>query len=134
MVIITAWAWIHRSNQHKAAWVFNGKFSSGNCDHTIFKRLTHHLQNSTLKFGQFIEKQHSVMRQRNLSRLRELTTTDKSHIRNSMMRTTKRPLSHQGSIFTDFTGYRMDFSRFQRFFKGERRQNSRNAFSKHGLP
>ena len=38
-------------------------------DLTILQWLTHHLQNTSLKFGKFIQKQHTVMSQRDLTGL-----------------------------------------------------------------
>ena len=67
VTIITARAWVHGSDQHKAGRVGEGGGCPRDCHPLLFQGLAHDLQNILLEFGQFIQKKNPIMRETNLS-------------------------------------------------------------------
>ena len=133
MVVITARARIHRSDQHKAGRIIDRETGTRNRDLAILQRLTHHFEHTSVELRQLIEKQYPIMSQTDLSRLRISSPAYHRHIRNGMMRRTERTLYHQGSLHPYLSCYRMDLRCLQRFMQGERRKNSRQPFCQHRL-
>ena len=70
MIKIAARTGVHGGHQHKARWILNTEFTARNSYVAIFQRLTHNFQHRALEFRQFIQKQNTVVRQRNFTRLR----------------------------------------------------------------
>ena len=133
MVVITARARIHRSDQHKAGGIIDRETGTRNRDLAILQRLTHHFEHTPVELRQLIEKQYPIMSQADLSRLRISSPAYHRHIRNGMMRRAERTLYHQGSLHPYLSCYRMDLRCLQRFMQGERRKNSRQPFCQHRL-
>ena len=102
---------------------------------SILQWLAHYFERWTLIFRQFIEEEHAIMRQRDLSRMRIRTTSDECRIGDRVVRRTERTLHDQWAtgtfLFVCQTYNRMDLSRFQCFFKCQRRQYCRNTLGNH---
>ena len=131
MIVVAARTGIHGRHQHKTCRIFDGKFSTRDTDFAVFERLAHHLQHLTLKFGQLVEKQHAVVRQRNFARLRISATAHQRHIGYGVMRIAERALRHERRFAVDFAGHGVYFGRFERFVQRQRRQDGRYAFGHH---
>lgn len=53
MVVITTGTRIHRGNQHKAGRIIDRETGTRNSNLSVFQRLSHHLQNTSVEFRQF---------------------------------------------------------------------------------
>lgn len=56
-------------HQHEAGGIGQGRRRAADGDLTVLQRLAQHFQHVFLKFEQFVEKQHAVVRQGDFSRL-----------------------------------------------------------------
>src|SRR5574344_1415834 len=131
MVVIATRARIHGSHQHEAGRITNRHFRTGNGDGTVFQRLAENLQHLPTEFRQLIEKQHSIVRQRNLARLGVGASANQRHIRNGMVRRTERALRHQRRFPSYQSRHRMYFGGFKRLTQRQRRQYGRYSFCQH---
>src|SRR5262245_13249091 len=91
----SARARVHRCNEHEPGREGHGSSGARDRDASLFKRLTQHLEGASIEFRHLVEKQHTVVRQRDLTRPRNSPTTNKRHIRDGVMRRTKRPLTEK---------------------------------------
>ena len=85
---------------------------AGNDDFAAFQRLAQTIKHLRLKFGQFIQKQHAVMRQRGFPRSRMQAAPDQSGHGGGMMGRAKRTVRGQRAIGQQ-TCHRMDHRDFQ---------------------
>ena len=83
-------------------------------------RLAQDFEHPAIPFGQFIEKEHAVMRQRDLAGTRVAATPDQRNARRGMVWRAIRPRSPFG--FAERSGERSDRRRLQRVGFLERRQ------------
>jgi hypothetical protein len=90
---VTAPTWIHGCNKLKISWVSNMRFSTDNLYLTGFNRLAQGIEGLTREFGQFIKKQDTIMRERNLTRLGLTPTPNERRHTRRMMRCTKWPVA-----------------------------------------
>ena len=70
MIIIATRTGVHASNKHKGTGIRDAVFSTRDIDNPILQWLAKDFQCTSLKFGQFIAKKHSVMSQTYLAGLR----------------------------------------------------------------
>ena len=61
VVIVAAWAGIHRRHEHKSCGIVDGIFSARDRDVTVFERLAHHFEHLSAEFGEFIEEENTVV-------------------------------------------------------------------------
>jgi hypothetical protein len=80
MVVVAAWTWVHGSNEHERAGIRYGIFRARDIYDAILKRLPQDFEHGTLKFRQFIAKEHSIMGQTDLPWLRICTASDECHL------------------------------------------------------
>lgn len=104
VAVIPARTGIHRSHEHKRAWIFHRIFCPAYCYMPVFKRLPHDFKHRTVELRQLVAEQHTVMGKRNFSRLGIVPATDKSNLRYGMMRSAKRPLGNQGRVTAELAG------------------------------
>src|SRR5829696_4531949 len=98
---------------------------------TIFQGLTQSLQRGPAKLGQLVEKQHPVMRERNLARPRIAAASGEPRGGNGMVRRPERPLRHKRPVA--LAASTVHLGHFYALLHGERRQNSGHPPRKHGL-
>ena len=81
-----------------------------------FERLTQGVEHVRLKLGKLIEKQHTVVRERNLSGPWPRPTADQRRHARGMMRRAKWPIDRELTA-DKFTGERMHHRNFENFFR-----------------
>ena len=86
VIIIPTGAGVHAGNEHKIGRKLYRPLRPRNAHHPVFQRLPHHLQSRPFELRQLIEKQNSVVRQRDFARLRKTPSAHQSRIRNSVVR------------------------------------------------
>ncbi len=131
-LIVTRRAWVHGGNQLKARRIGYLRAGAGNGYFAGLDRLPQRIQHAPVKFRQLIQKQHAVMRQRNLSRPGQRPTADKRIKRRAMMRRAKRALA-PGFLQPDFINQAGDSGALQGFCVAERGHNAGQPRSQHGL-
>gem|GEM_PF-3545747 len=67
---------VHRENEHKSGKVGERGGGPGDRYSFLFQWLTHHLQDTLLKFRQFIEKENAVMGEGDFARFRDLPSSE----------------------------------------------------------
>ena len=50
-------------NYYETGGIFHSKFSSGDCNDPVFKRLAKHFKNGSFELGKFVKKKNSVVGQ-----------------------------------------------------------------------
>src|ERR1035441_4426404 len=99
----------------------------------VFEWLAHHLEYVARKFRQLVEKQQSVMRERNFAWPWNDSTADEAGIGDGVMRGSEWPLRHQPCCGIENSGDGMNLGCLESFFKSERSENRRQALGEHGL-
>jgi hypothetical protein len=74
------------------------------------------------EFGEFIQEEHAVVRQRHLPRRRHLVAADQPDIGNGIRRCPKGPHRHQGGAAFGAAGVAVDVGGVKGFGQGDRRQ------------
>ena len=133
MVVIATRARIHGCDKHESGRIVHMVLGSRNRDMPIFQWLTHHLQHLSAEFRKLIEKQHTVMSQRDLTRHRIAAATYERYRRYRVMRRTKRSLRHQLGSALKPPCHRMDLRRLKSLMQSQRRQNRREPLGHHRL-
>ena len=129
----SARAWIHRCRQHESRRKCQRHGRACNAYSAVLQRLTHHFQHIAWKFRQLVQKQYAVVRERNLARSRDHSTTNQASIGNRMVWRSERPHPDQAGSRIKYTRHTVDFCSLEGFFECERRQNGRHSFGQHGL-
>ena len=62
-------------------------------DHARFQRLAQHLEHAAVPFGELVQEQHAVMRERNFARARVAAAADQCHCARGVMRRAERTLT-----------------------------------------
>jgi hypothetical protein len=101
---------------------------------TVFQRLPQGLQCIFSELRQFIQKQHTIMSEADLSRLRSLPTANHTGIRNGVMGRPEGTRSDKDLFPVQQSGDRINFRNFPRFLKGQRRKNGGKSLRQHGFP
>ncbi len=66
---MAAAAGVHRRDQHEAGGVGDAVIGAGDRDLAVLERLPQRVQHARIELRQFVEEQHALMGQRNLTRL-----------------------------------------------------------------
>ena len=133
VVVIPAGTGIHGRYEGEIGRIFHAVSRPRNHDLLILQRLPQHFEHAASEFGQLVEEQHSVVRQRHLARLGRLSAADQRHLRSHVMRRTERTLREQSPLCAQFSRHGVYLGRFQRLLDAERRQNRRHAPRQHRL-
>ena len=86
-----------------------------------------------VKFRQFVQKQHAIVRQADFSGPGYRPAADQTGIRNCMVRSPERTRRNQSCLVRKQAGNRVDLGGFNRLVETHRRQNSRKPARQHGL-
>ena len=96
---IAAATWIHRRDQHEAGRVGDAMIGARHRDLAVLQRLAQGIQHARIEFGQLVEEQHALMRQRDLAGLgADAAAGERSHA-GGMMRRAERPPRRQRAAF-----------------------------------
>ena len=95
----------------------HGAGGAGNGYTAFFERLAHGFQDAAPELGQFIEKEHAMMRQRNFAGRRVDVAAEQPGIAGGMMRSAERPAGHQGLSWREQADDAMDLRSLQRLFQ-----------------
>ena len=133
MVVIPARTGVHRRHERKVRRVFHAVFGPRHGYFLLFQRLSQHLQHAAPELGQFVEKQHPVVRQRHLARPRRLPAADQRHLRDGVVRSPVRPARHQPAGNPGLPGHGVYLGRLQRLPGRQRRQDRRHTPRQHRL-
>jgi len=106
---------------------------AGNGYGVIFKRLPHHFKHVARKLRQLVEKQQTVVRQRDFAGPWDDAAADQARVGDGVMRRTKRTLRHQAGRSIQHAGDGVNLSCLQCLFKCERSQDGRQPLGQHGL-
>jgi len=74
MTTVTTWAWVHGGHDLKSRWKSDLSRRPADGDFASFHGLPQHFQDPPFKLRQFIQKQHTPVRQRDLTRARTAAT------------------------------------------------------------
>src|SRR6185369_8579723 len=102
------------------------------CHLLIFQRLSQYFQNTAVEFGQLIQKQDTLMSERDFAWTWQRTTANQTGIADGVMRRPKWPVRHQPGT-TREAGHRMNLRQFQRGLELQGWQNRRQSLGQHGL-
>ena len=92
VIVVTTRAGVHAGNEHEIGG--EGDTMSGTRDVYLlfFEWLSERFQGISMKFGEFIKKQHPVVRQRDFSWLQGVAATDHRHVREGVVGTSNHAL------------------------------------------
>lgn len=130
---IAATARVHRRDQLKLRGIGDVHADAGDGHFARFQRLAQGIQSGARKFGQFVQKQNALVRQRHFPRSGFLPSADQSRHRRRMMRGTERAFGNQPPVAQQ-SGDRMNHADFQNFLGGHRRQQPRQTRRQHRFP
>ena len=97
-------------------------------------RLAHGFQDAALEFGQFVQKQHAVVRQGNFAGRRIGVAAQQPGVAGGVMRGAERTARDQGLARLEQADDAVDFGRLQRLLQSQRRQDRGQPFGQHGFP
>ena len=142
MVVVSAWARVHGSHEHEIAGIVHRTLYAADGDMAVLQGLTQYLERLALELRQFVCKEHTLMCQGDLARLRIGTATHKGRLADGVVRTAERPCGDERamahSVGTDrrnlkFACHAMYLCGFQTLLQGKRRQDARQALCHHAL-
>lgn len=97
-----------------------------------FKRLPQCVERLLREFGELVEKQDALMRQRDFTRFGAQTAADKGCHRSAVVRGAKWARARQTPAFQQ-ARHRMQHRHFEQFLTRERRQKPRQTLRQHGF-
>ena len=90
---MAAAARVHRRDQLKARRIGDVPLGTGDADAACLERLAQRFERRAVELGQFVEKQHPLMCERDLARPGARPAADQCRERGRMMRVAERPLA-----------------------------------------
>ena len=103
----------------------------------VFQRLPQRVKRGPRKLRQLVQKQHAVVRQRNLARNSLSPAADKRRCGSAVVRCPERPSQLQFAplrqLFVQYARHRLNHRVFQRLTQRQRRQNGNQPFRQHRL-
>ena len=99
----------------------------------FFERLTQHLQHRPLELRQLVQKQHAVVRERDLARPRVGAAADEAGVGDRVVRRAERPPRHESAPRVQQPADAVDLGRLQRLVGRERGQDAGHAPGEHRL-
>ena len=130
---IAAGAGVHGRGEHETRGIGQGNLGPADRHKTVFQRLAQDLDDVLVEFGQFVEKEHAVVGERNLARFGYVTAADNAGVRNRMVGRAEGTGRDQGFAGRQGAGNRMDLGRFQRLLHRHLGQDRDDATGEHGL-
>ena len=119
--IIAAWTGVHRGHEHEAGGVFDGVFCSRHQNFSVLERLSQHLKDLSVEFGELVEMEHPVVRKGDFARHGVGAATDEGDGRDSVVRCAEGARGHQHGAAAQFACHGVDFRRLQRLGECQRR-------------
>lgn len=105
VIIVAARAGVHRSYHHKVGRIVYAILGTGYRDMAVLERLTQHLQYASIKLGQLVTEQNSVMSKADFSWLRVGASTYKRYGRDGVVRTAEGAHSNERGILAKAASY-----------------------------
>ena len=130
---VAAFAGVHGRYQHEFAGVGGCPVYAAHGNGAVLQRLAQHLQRIAGKFRQFIQKQHAVVGKAHLAGAGERTAAHDGGGADTVVRAAERPRPDQPLAAAQQPGNRVDGAGLQRFFVGQRRQDTGQPLGQHAL-
>jgi hypothetical protein len=99
----------------------------------VFERLAHDFKHVAREFGEFIEEEQAVMGERDFTGTWDDASADEASVRDRVMGRAKGPLGNESGRGVEDSGDGVYLGGLERFFKGERSKNGRQALGEHCL-
>ena len=133
MTQIAARARVHGGHQLELRRISGLAGGARNVDFPRFQRLAQHFQHAAVEFGQLIQKQYAVMRQRNFAGFRIGTAAHQCRRAGGMVRIPKRAarVQVQAALLAGQQGAQRPHA--HQFVIGQRRQDGRQPLRQHGF-
>jgi hypothetical protein len=128
-----AWTRIHGRGQHEASGKHQGHGGAGDRDCTVLEGLAKNFENVAGKLGEFVEKEQTIVRERDFAGPRDRAAANQSGIGDGVVRRAIRAPADQAAAGIKNSGDTVNLRRLQGFFKRERRQNRGHALGEHGF-
>lgn len=125
-----ALAGVHRAHEHEPAGVYRGPGGARNGHDAVLERLTHDLEHVPVVFGQLVEKQHAVVRERYLARL-ELRSARHRGGGERVVRRAEGALAQYGALFVRQTADAPDTGGLHRLLAAHVRQYAGETLGEH---
>ncbi len=133
VVAISARAGVQRHQQHEPAGKGGARKRAGNGDGAVLKRLTQNFERAAVELGELIEKQHPVMRKRDLAGRGRRAATDQAGFADRVMGCSVGTRRQQRLAGAEQSHRAVDAGGFDRFASAEPGQNGGHAFGEHCL-
>ncbi len=130
---VAAWAGVHSGDQHDAGGIGNRGERAGDGDAAVLHWLTQHLENVLLELGEFIQKEHPVMRERHLARLRGVAAADQPHVGDGVVRGAEGTGGDERVVPLQKPHHAVDLGRLDRLLEEHGREDGGDAPGQHGL-
>ena len=126
-----AGAGIHRRRKHKGAGVAQRGADARDRDRAVLERLAQALHRRPRKFRQLVQKQHAVMRQRDLARARNAAAARQPRGGYGVVRRAERPRPHKPRAARQRARHRINFRDLERLLARQIRQDRGQALGEH---
>ncbi len=133
MVVVAARAGIHRRHQREVGRILDAVTRPRDGDTPLFEGLPEHFEHVAAEFGQLVQKEDAVVRQRHFARAGRLSAADERHLRREVVRCAEGPFGEQAAVRSDLARDGVDLGRFERFVERQRRQNRGQPACEHRL-
>src|SRR5690606_3489247 len=100
---------------------------AGNCDLVILQRLSQYLQRLNVELGQLIEEQHTTVRQADLARTGNGSTTNQANVTRGVVWRPKRTLSYQRRFRRQQATVAVNPRNLERFLQAHGGQDARHT-------
>ena len=130
---IAAGAGVHGGGEHKARGKTERHGGARDGDGVILERLAHDFEHVAREFRQLVEKEEAVVRERYFAGARHDAAADEAGVGDGVVRRAKGPLRDEARAGFEHAGNGVNLGGFERFFKGERGQDRRQALGEHGF-
>lgn len=118
---------IEGGDEHQAGGERDAPHRAGNRDVARFEGLTEDFERAAVELGQLVQKEDSMMRQRNLTRRGGATTADQAGFADCVVRRAKRPLEQQRLAGGEQSDGAVDLRRLDAFAGAEVGHDGRQA-------
>ena len=123
---------VHGGDQHEARRIGDAVVGARDRDLAALERLAQRVEHARIELGEFVEKQHAAVRERDLARLGAQAAADQRRHAGRVMRRAERPCVGQRAAF-ELAGDRGDHRDLEQLGRHERRQDRRQPRRQHRL-
>src|SRR5262249_32275469 len=125
---------IHRSHEHELGGKRDAPRRARDRDFPVFEGLTHHFQCRSFELRQFIQKQHTVVRDAYFAGIWKRTAAKQTNVADGVMRCAERSRGHKGLFGVEQPSDTVNLGRLDRFVERKWWDDCWDALRQHRFP